>query len=150
MVIILTLLFPILISFIFLLKYLRSRDSKNLRRFSAVSAANIMLLISLGILCSTGLSLFKLEQPHLIWISTGFIMILMISIKVQILMDIYRRTKDPKNFHYNYFGKKVLHPEVTLPKDVGVFVITIPVFLFSGSYYIAKLINLILHGSFKY
>lgn len=148
MVIILTLLFPFLIGFIFLLRYLKSKDSKSLRRFSAVSAANLMLLISLYVLYSTGLSLFRLEQPHLIWISTGFIMILMLSLKVQVLIDIYRRSKDPKNYHYNYFGKKVLHGEVALRKDLGVFVITIPVFLFSGSYYVAKLINLILHGSF--
>lgn len=110
-----------------------------------------MVIYGLYILNKYGLNIFyDLKTEHLAWLGSGFIMVMMVGIKVKIFIDIYKRSKNPDKYHFNYFGKKVYNASVTKPKEVGIFVITIPLFLFSGSYFIAKLINIILSGKLSF
>ncbi len=72
-------------------------------------------------------------------------MMIMLVIKISIFVVVYRRSKDPAHYHFNFFGKKVLHTSVVKPIEVVLFMFTMPFFLISGAYFIARLINLILY-----
>ncbi|MCL2156020.1 MAG: hypothetical protein FWH53_10175, partial [Leptospirales bacterium] len=61
--------------------------------------------------------------------------------QIRIFIKIYKRSKDPENYHVNYFGKKVLHSTVISKMDFLVFLGAIPFLLMAGAYFIAKLIN---------
>ena len=76
---------------------------------------------------------------------TGFIMVIMLFIKISIFRAIYKRSQDPEHFHYNYFGKKVLHGSVVKFEEILIFFFTMPFFLFCGAYFVARLFNLLLY-----
>jgi hypothetical protein len=82
----------------------------------------------------------------MLWILSGFSMMFMLLLKIGIFQRIYRRCHMPEHFHYNFFGKKVLHSSVVNKGEVFVFFILMPFFLVSGAYFIARFINLMLYG----
>ena len=73
-------------------------------------------------------------------------MIVSVIIKIMIFRKVYIRYQDPVNFHFNFFGKKVMHAGFLTNKEMMYFVITVPMFLFAGAYFAAGLINMILYG----
>ncbi|HNW31045.1 MAG TPA: hypothetical protein PKN50_21390, partial [Spirochaetota bacterium] len=86
----------------------------------------------------------KIKFPLMMWIVNGFTMVVMLMSQITIGRRIYQRSKLPENYHYNFFGKKVLHPSVVKPGEVAAFFATIPLFLFTGAYFFAKLIRFFL------
>jgi hypothetical protein len=129
----------------FLIQYVLKKDGKYLRRFVNTAISNILIA---GVL--TVLSLFRpdllrdLNLGMLFWLMSGLMMMTMLLVKVNILRNIYRRSHDPENYHFNFFGKKVLHSSVVSKGEVYIFLFTIPFFLFSGAYFFARLVNLIM------
>jgi hypothetical protein len=87
-----------------------------------------------------------LDFPLLFWIFSGYLLILSIFIKIMIFKKVFIRYKDPRNFHYNFFGKKVMHSGFMTNREMRYFFVSMPLFLFAGAYFIARLINLIRHG----
>jgi demethoxyubiquinone hydroxylase (CLK1/Coq7/Cat5 family) len=67
-------------------------------------------------------------------------------IQISILKEIYLRSQEPENFHYNFFGKKVLHPSVVKPSFLLAFLFSMPFLLLAGAYFVARLINIFLFG----
>jgi hypothetical protein len=77
---------------------------------------------------------------------SGLMMIIMITIKASIIRNIWKRAKDPANYHFNFFGKKVLDSKAVLQEEVFIFLFTVPFFLLAGAYFFARLVNLILYN----
>ena len=140
------LLFLLFLSFsvhiFFLVKYVTLRNKKYLMPFINTAVSNIVIAIVL--------MFFALSKPELIrqinvkflfWLLSGLIMICMLLVQILMFRRAYKRSKDPQHFHLNFFGKKVLHPSILKMQDVILFFMTIPVFLLSGAFFIAKLIN---------
>ncbi|MFH0977223.1 MAG: hypothetical protein V1874_15695 [Spirochaetota bacterium] len=73
-------------------------------------------------------------------------MIVSVMIKIMIIRRLYLRYQDPENYHYNFFGKKVIHSGFLSDKEMKNFMITIPLFIFAGAYFIARLIGILSHG----
>ncbi|MBN1534705.1 MAG: hypothetical protein JXA20_18690 [Spirochaetes bacterium] len=131
----------------FLIKYITLRQSKYLNLYLNTTVSNLII---------TGLLIFiSLKYPSqvrsvnlkvLFWLITGILLVLTLRIKIGIFSKIYKRAQDPENFHYNFFGKKVLHTTVVKPVYIFVFFATMPFFLFAGAYFVARLINIILYG----
>jgi hypothetical protein len=67
-------------------------------------------------------------------------MFIALFLKIRIFYRIYKRSKDPNNYHVNYFGKKVLHSTVISRFDLLIFFGAMPFLLIAGAYFIAKLI----------
>ncbi|MFW5860696.1 MAG: hypothetical protein ACOCWZ_00480 [Spirochaetota bacterium] len=128
-----------------LIIYVLKKNSKNLRWFVNTAITNILIAGSL-----TVLAIFEPRRVRgvdidlLIWIMTGLIMLAMLGIKINIFRNIYQRSKDPENYHFNYFGKKVLHSSVVRYEEILIFMFTMPFFLFAGAYFIARLVNLVM------
>lgn len=131
----------------FLIQYVLRREGRFLRRFINTAISNIVLAGALTILVIFRPDLIRnINLQFLLWIMAGLIMIIMIMIKATILRNMYRRSKDPANYHFNFFGKKVLHSKVVLQEEIYIFLFTIPFFLFCGAYFFARLINLLMFG----
>lgn len=131
----------------FLARFIMKRDKPSITWFLNTSLTNIAL--------ACGLIIVILKNPDAVrnldfrlysWIFTGLILILVVFVKVRILRTIYRRAQMPEHFHYNFFGKKVLHPSVIKKYEFITFLVTIPFFLIAGAYFVARLINILLYG----
>ena len=72
-------------------------------------------------------------------------MIILLFMQVIILFRVYRRSKDPVFFDINFFGKKVFRKGVIKQSEFLTFILTMPFFLMVGSYFVARLVNLILY-----
>jgi len=131
----------------FLIQYVLKKEGKYIRRFINTAIFNILLAGTLTVVVIYRPALLnEVNLKFLLWIMSGLIMVTMVYIKILIFRNMARRAKDPNNFHYNYFGKKVLHSKVVLQEEIYVFLFTIPFFLFSGAYFCARLVNMILYG----
>jgi hypothetical protein len=132
---------------VYLSLYVLVKGKKFLYRFLATFIINISLM--------TVIMVIGLRQPHhvqkinigfLVWLITGVIFLILFIIKVVIFRKVYRRSKDPGYFHYNYFGRKVYNGGVIKKSEFFIVIGQMPFFLFMGGYFIGKLINIILHG----
>ncbi len=81
------------------------------------------------------------------WVISGFLNIILISIQVAIIIKILKRSKDPAYYDLNFFGKKVYKPELVPKSELAAMFISMPLFLLVGSYFTARLINLIRFGN---
>ncbi len=131
----------------FLFQYILKREPKYLRNFINTSVSNVLIAISLIVI-----ALYKpeyisdIDLKVLFWLLSGLVMVFMLMIKIAVFKRIYQRAKDPAHFHYNFFGKKVLHSTVVKPLEIGLFFGSMPFFLFAGAYFVARLINLFLYA----
>ena len=127
--------------------YVLKKNDRNLKWFINTAISNILIAVSL-----TALAIMKPEMVRgvdfgfLIWIMTGLIMVAMLGIKINIAKNIYQRSRDPDNYHFNYFGKKVLHSSVVRYEEILIFMFTMPFFLFAGAYFVACLVNLLMYN----
>ena len=126
----------------YLARYIQSRKQELLQKYILTTICNVLISGALIFV-----ALYKPEQIQkikfhlMMWLINGFVMIIMIITQMMIAIRIYQRSKLPENYHYNFFGKKVLHPNVVKPVEIAGFFISIPLLLFSGAYFIAKLIR---------
>lgn len=129
-----------------LVTYVTTKSERSLRAFIKTTMSNIMIAGACIVLfMSRPDLLFQVDVPKLLWVISGFIMVVTLLIKIRIFRKIYRNAQEPENYHINFFGKKVLHSSVVNRIDLAIFFGTIPFFLFSGAYFIARLVNFFLY-----
>ena len=130
----------------FLVQFILRKENAYLKRFINTAISNIVLAGALTVLVIFRPDLIRdVNLKFLLWIMSGLIMLIMLMIKITIMRNMFKRSKDPANYHFNYFGKKVLHSKVVLQEEVYIFLFTIPFFLFCGAYFFARLVNLLLY-----
>jgi hypothetical protein len=138
----LVLLLSLAIHLSYLVRYIQTRKPELLQKYILTTVSNVFISAALIFV-----ALYKPEQiqkikfPLMMWIMNGFLMVLMLMTQITIARRLWQRSKLPENYHYNFFGKKVLHPSVVKPGEVAAFFATIPLFLFTGAYFFAKLIR---------
>ncbi len=145
------LLFLLITSFVIhiviIVFYVQTRSSGYFNWFIITVITNMAIAIALSIVALTRPEeIRKINIRFFFWLLSGFIMILLVFIKFIIFRRIYRRTKDPNWYHFNYFGKKVYNNKIVQPAEFMGFIVTFPFFLFIGAYFVARLINLFLYG----
>ncbi len=131
-----------------LILYIKKKENRYIRWFANSAIINISLagIITIYIIYNPGV-LRGINISRILWLLSGFIMFIMLVIKIVLFRRIYRRAKDPENFHYNFFGKKVLHEKVMTKTEFYIFFFTIPFFLLFGSYFVVKIINFFMYGA---
>lgn len=130
----------------FLVQFILRKENAYLKRFINTAISNIVLAGALTVLVIFRPDLIRdVNLKFLLWIMSGLIMLIMLMIKITIMRNMFKRSRDPANYHFNYFGKKVLHSKVVLQEEVYIFLFTIPFFLFCGAYFFARLVNLLLY-----
>lgn len=129
-----------------LVTYVTKRTEGSLRTFIRTTLSNVIIAGTCIVVIITKPHLLKeLNLIALTWIMSGFVMFVTLTIKIKIFVTVYKRAKDPSNYHLNFFGKRVLHATVAKKMEIAVFFGTIPFFLLSGSYFMARLINFFLY-----
>lgn len=81
----------------------------------------------------------KINYEIILWVLSGLIMFIMVSLKAVIAKRVMTRMKDPASYTLNYFGKKVYSKNIVTYAELGTVFLTIPFFLLVGAYFIAKL-----------
>ncbi len=141
----LVLFLSLAVHLLYLTRYIQTRNQELLQKYILTTITNVILSGALIFV-----ALYKPDQiqrikfPIMMWLLNGFIMVLMFISQMMIALRIYQRSKMPEYYHYNFFGKKVLNPGVVKSSEVAVFFASIPLFLFTGAYFIAKLIRFFL------
>jgi hypothetical protein len=126
----------------YLVGYIQSRDEKKLKKYISTTITNVLISAALIFL-----SLYRPEQIRkinfslILWLISGFIMVVMLFVQIAIFRKIYQRSQMPENYHLNFFGKKVLHSSVVKPIEVIIFFSAMPFFCVTGAYFVAKLIH---------
>ena len=126
----------------YLVRYIQTREPVYLNRYILTTVTNIV--ISAGLIFVAlyrPLVIQKIKFPLLMWVITGFIMFASLMAQITIFQRAYQRSKLPEYYHYNFFGKKVLHPDVLKKGELVFFFLSMPVFLVSGAYFIAALLR---------
>ncbi len=130
-----------------LVTYVTRRSERSLNAFIKTTISNVVLAATCMVLfMSRPDLLYEVNVSKLAWIMSGIIMFLTLGVKINIFVKIYKRAKNPDNYHLNFFGKKVLHSSVVSKMEMGIFFGTMPFFLMSGAYFIAKLANFFLYN----
>ncbi len=116
--------------------------------FLGTFLSNTILMIIIGIVAIRDPdAVKKIDISLLLWAISGFINIILVSVKISIIRKVYIRSKDPQYYDLNFFGKKVYRPDILQKSELAAMFLTMPLFLIMGSYFVARLINLILYGS---
>ncbi len=142
-----TLSFSFCFQIAIIIQYLSNKKEIYYKIFLGTFITNTILMIVV--------SVFMLKSPEsvrlvnlkfLMWVVSGFILLVLLYLKISVGIKIYRRTKDPAFYTVNFFGKKVYEKGIVRPSEFLTIVLTMPFFLFVGAYFIARLVNLVLYG----
>lgn len=150
-ILLLLLILSFAIHIVIIISYIQTRSAKRFRWFLITAGINAMLCVVLSLLAFMKPELVRAMKIDIFfWLASGFIMVILLKIKIYFFVKIYRRTKDPKNYHINYFGKKVYESTIIKQYEFAALLLSIPFFLLLGAYFVARLINLILYGHLWY
>ena len=146
-ILLLLLLMSFCIHIFFLVLYVTRVQKKHLQWFVNTAVTNILLAGCITFLVAWKPTLVRNVDPAFaLWLISGLVLIITLGLKISLFKRMYRNMQDPKNYHLNFFGKKVLHPGAVSKVDMLVFFMTMPFFLMAGAYFVARLVNLIMFG----
>ena len=129
-----------------LVTYVTRKSEGSLTGFINTTLSNVILAGACIVLALSRPDLLaQVDVPKLVWIMSGFVMFVTLAVKIRIFVNIYQKAQKPEHYHVNFFGKKVLHSSVISRVELAIFFGTIPFFLMSGSYFIARLVNFFLY-----
>ena len=129
-----------------LVLYVTKKSNRSLKTYLITTFTNIFLAGACIVLIFLKPDMAKkVDITFLVWLMSGIILVITIIIKIGVFKRIYRRMKDPSNYHVNFFGKKVLHASVVSRLEIAVFFGTVPFFLMAGAYFVARGVNFFLY-----
>lgn len=144
-----TLSFSFCLQIFVIIQYLLSKNPIYYRVFLGTFIINTVLMVVVSIFAFRNpSSILRIDMSFVLWLLSGFVTLIILFLKTSTVIKIIKRTKDPANYTINFFGKKVYEPGIVKKYELLMFVLTMPVFLFVGSYFLARLINIIIHGKF--
>lgn len=133
--------------FFSLVTYVTKKSDRSLKTFIHTTISNIILAGACIVVIFMRPDLVRqVNLKFLTWIMSGLVLAITLFIKIGIFRKIYKRAKDPSNYHVNFFGKKVLHSTVVSRVELAVFFGTMPFFLMAGAYFVARMINFFLYN----
>ncbi len=147
-IIILTLAFSFAIQILAIILYLLNKNDRHYRMFLGTFISNTILMVLVSIMAFRNPAVIRnINIGLILWVISGFLNIILISVQVAIIGRIIKRAKDPAYYDLSFFGKKVYKPEIVQKSELAAMFLSMPLFLLVGSYFTARLINLILSGN---
>jgi len=139
-----TLIFAFHVSLIlhifFIINYANAKNNRDFRGFIITTFTNIGIALSIILMIMDDPQIVpSLDWDRIVFISSGFLFISVGLIKFRILLKIIGKMKDPANFHYSYFGKKVYDGSIISMREVAVYFFTVPFWLLAGAYFLVRL-----------
>jgi len=148
-ILIITLSFSFCLQILVIIQYLSTKGLFYYNVFLGTFFINTILMIyTFYLLLKNPVAFLNVDMKFTSWVISGFVLIIILFIKINTLIKIYRRSQDPACYTINFFGKKVYEHGLVNKQEFMTLFITMPFFLIVGSYFIARLINIILYGKF--
>jgi len=146
-ILIITLSFSFSLQILVIVQYLSTKSKSYYNAFLGTFIINTILMVITSIVIFKEPAAFsKIDVKFILWIVSGFVLMFIIFIKVNIIIRIYKRSKDPQFYSINFFGKKVYEKGIIKPYEFVTLFLTMPFFLLVGSYFVARLINMLLYN----
>jgi hypothetical protein len=132
--------FSILVHIKYMIGYISSKSNNDFRGFIVTTFTNIFtaMILAVIVLSSPGI-LKQLNVDFILILESGFIFLFLVAVKVRIGINIYRRAKNPANYHINYFGKRIYEQAVVEKKEMAFYFLSMPFTLLCGAYFIVKM-----------
>ena len=120
--------------------YFINKSKKLFILFISTAFSNIIIGMILTVVAFQNPSNVKnMNLSMILWVLSGFVALIMLCIKIYIFRNIFKRWNDPEMYHHNYFGKKVYHLEIVKKWELATIILTIPIFVIFGAYFISKM-----------
>lgn len=126
-----------------LVGYISTKKMEYFRYFMITAVTNMLLSIALATIVMTDSKLLRGIRLDVIYVlEAGLIFIYMMTIKVRIIVIIIRRLRDPNNYHFSHFGKKIYNTSIVNFQEVATFFITFPFTLIAGAYFVVRVLRM--------
>jgi len=119
--------------------YIAKKEVKYFRGFMITAVSNIVIATLLAISIKVYPAVLKKMQMELmLLLESGLIFFYLLIVKIRITIRIFKRLKDPSNYHFSYFGKKVYDTTIVTYGELITYFVTMPFTIFAGAYFFAK------------
>lgn len=143
----LTLAFAFCFQFLLIVLYISNKSDNYFKSLLGTFIINTTLMVLISIVAiGNPADVYSINIKFVSWVVSGIICFFVLILKISITIRILKRTKDPNFYDINFFGKKVYRPGLVRPNEFLALIASVPIFLLIGSYFVARLINLILYG----
>ena len=148
-ILLISLSFSFCLQILVIIQYLSTKAESYYRIFLGTFVINTILMIIISIfMFKRPVYFYNLDIKFLLWIISGFILFVLLFLKITIFLRVYKRAKDPAFYTINFFGKKVYEKGIVKQSEFVTVILSMPFFLLIGSYFVARLINMLRFGSF--
>lgn len=131
----------VFVQILFIATYLKSKSRFSFIGFLFTTIANLVIIVIMLVMLAQIPGLINsVELEELLFIESALVFIFLSIIKIRISLRIFVRSKDPEYFDTNFFGKKVYKTKIISKGEVAAFILATPVTMFSGAYFIVKLL----------
>jgi hypothetical protein len=146
-IILIALAFSFCLQIFVIIEYLVSKSQFYYRTFIGTFIVNTILMVIISIIAlNDPASMYRIDIKLILWLLSGFVLISILLIKISTFIKIVKRAKDPVNYTINFSGKKIYENGIVKKYEFAIFALSIPIFLFAASYFVARLINMIFNG----
>lgn len=146
-ILLITLSFSFCLQIFAIIQYLDNKSMTYYRIFLGTFIINTILMVFVSVFALRDpASMHKVDMRFVMWLLSGFVTFVILYVKIATVRKILKRSKDPAYYTINYFGKKVYEQGILKKHEFATFALLMPIFLFAGSYFFARLINAILYG----
>jgi hypothetical protein len=122
--------------------YIATKKMDYFRSFMITAVSNMLISIAVASLVMLDQKILSgIKMDAILLLESGLLFIYMMTIKIRVTMIIIRRVRDPKNYHFSHFGKKIYNTTVVDFKEVITYFVTFPFTMMAGAYFIVKIIK---------
>lgn len=126
-----------------LIGYLSSKKMSYFTYFMVTVATNLIFCIIIAVIVMNDAKVLSgINMNAVYFLESGLIFLYMMSIKIRVTYIIIKRVKDPKNYHFSHFGKKIYNTSVVNFQEVATYFITFPFTLMAGAYFFVRMIRM--------
>ena len=130
----------ILVNIQLIISYFAGGKKGSLKRVFAAASVNFLIgIILLAIMMFAPDVVSKFQIQSMTVPESGLLFLLLVFIKTRIAVRVFKRVKDPDYYDISFFGKKVYRLNVVKKSELAVFLLSMPVTLVAGAYFIVNI-----------
>jgi hypothetical protein len=126
-----------------LIGYISTKQMAYFRYFMITVITNMILCISLAAIVMNDQRVLQGINMEAVYIlESGLVFVYMMTIKIRVTVVIIKRLRDPKNYHFSHFGKKIYNTSIVNFQEVATYFITFPFTLMAGAYFVVRMMRM--------
>lgn len=125
-----------------LVGYISTKKMDYFRFFMITAVSNMLISIAVASFVMLDQKIMSgIKMNVLLLLESGLLFIYMMAIKIRVTVVIIKRLRDPKNYHFSHFGKKIYNTTIVDFKEVMTYFVTFPFTMMAGAYFIVKILK---------